>query len=528
MTMRLYKNRRNRKRMKAFLVSTLLLFSGMTQAQILIEGSVFGGGNIGEVDGSTSVTVNGGTVGKKIPLIDRTVDQNLQLHSRVEYGNVYGGGNGYVEIGTHTPGQVPNYNIRAGLVTGNTNVTIQGNAVVRRAVYGGGNMASVGNYTEEEGVYTYTPAEGKGGTKVTITGNALIGPKKEDLTQDDAGNTLSRAEIDTAFRYLGSNEGWVFGSSRGLAGDALKEYSFVDTTEVVINGSAQALNVFGSGENGHVKRGTFVNIAGNAIIGGVPLHNTDYAISSGTYSGVTVHLYGTDGELVEDEFGVGRLVTRGNVFGGGKGSDFIPWLANHQYSYSAGRTYGNATVKIEGNALIYNRVYGGGLLASVGTFTEDANHAITGVVDGTGLATVTIEGGTIGSPNSDGLNNGEVYGGGRGIPGRRSTGSIDPLHQALDLAYVGNTDVTVDGGTILNNVYGGAANGHVQGDSHVTIEETDSSKPTTIGLQGVGGWHGNVFAGGGGTTRYKGVGDDGRPCITQRVWRRRHRFGGYL
>ena len=35
--------------MKAFLVSTLLLVSGMAQAQILIEGNVYGGGNIGEV-----------------------------------------------------------------------------------------------------------------------------------------------------------------------------------------------------------------------------------------------------------------------------------------------------------------------------------------------------------------------------------------------------------------------------------------------------------------------------------------------
>ena len=481
-------------RRKTFILTAMLLVSGMAQAQILIEGSVFGGGNIGEVDGSTTVTVNGGTVGKKIPLIDRTIDQNLQLHSRVEYGNVYGGGNGYDKSITIESNVVPGFNRRAGLVKGNTNVTIKGDAVVRRAVYGGGNMASVGDYTEG-GVYA--PAQGKGGTTVTITGNALIGPKKEDLTQDDAGNPLSGAEIDTAFRYLGSNEGLVFGSSRGLAGDALKEYSFVNTTSVTINGDAQALNVFGSGENGHVLKDTYVKIAENAIIGGVPLHNTGYAISSGTYSGVTVHLYGSDGELVEDEFGVGRLVTRGNVFGGGKGFDFIPWLANHQYSYSAGRTYGNATVEIQGNAQIYNRVFGGGLLASVGTFTEDANHAITGVEEGTGLATVTISGGTIGSPVSDGHNNGEVYGGGRGIPGRRSTGSIDPLHQVLDLAYVGNTLVTVSGGIVMNNVYGGAANGHVQEDSKVVVSGG------TIGTTGVGGWHGNVFAGGGGTTRYK-------------------------
>ena len=145
--------------MKAFLVSTLLLVSGMAQAQILIEGNVYGGGNLGEVTENTSVTVNGGTVGKKIPLIDRKVDQNLQLNSRVEYGNVYGGGNGYDKSITIESNVVPGFNRRAGLVKGNTTVLIRGNAVVRRAVYGGGNMASVGDYTEG-GVYA--PAEGTG------------------------------------------------------------------------------------------------------------------------------------------------------------------------------------------------------------------------------------------------------------------------------------------------------------------------------------------------------------------------------
>ena len=70
-------------RRKAFiLLSGLLLAGGMASAQVFIEGNVYGGGNIGEVTESTSVTVNSGTIGKKIPLIDRKVDQNLQLHSR--------------------------------------------------------------------------------------------------------------------------------------------------------------------------------------------------------------------------------------------------------------------------------------------------------------------------------------------------------------------------------------------------------------------------------------------------------------
>ena len=69
------------------------------------------------------------------------------------------------------------------------------------------------------------------------------------------------------------------------------------------------------------------------------------------------------------------------------------------------------------------------------------------------------------------------------------------LHQLPDEAYVGHTHVLVTGGTIMNSVYGGAANGHVQGHTYVTISGGTSGHD-------LGGWHGNVYAGGGGTDRY--------------------------
>ena len=153
---------------KTFLLMALLLAGGLATAQVTIDGNVYGGGNLGQVDGSTTVTVNDGTIGKKIPLKDRKVDKDVQFN-RVDYGNVYGGGNGIPETGT-TPDR------NKGLVTGNTTVTI-GNSnnttgpVVRRAVYGGGNMASVGEYTVTNGVVTYTAG---GQTNVTVCGHALI------------------------------------------------------------------------------------------------------------------------------------------------------------------------------------------------------------------------------------------------------------------------------------------------------------------------------------------------------------------
>ena len=512
-------------RRRTFFLLGMLLAGGMASAQVVIEGNVYGGGNIGEVvktadgTGNTTVIVNGGTVGKKLGLEERKYDKDVQI-TRVDYGNVYGGGNGYEIIGTNPNGS-PIFNPNAGRVQGNTTVYVGGEAVVRRAVYGGGNIATVGIATipQQTGIAAY---ESGGQATVTITGNALIGPKMEDLTTATAeelaasGIANQDAYADSAFKYLGGNEGWVFGSSRGISGGALRHLSFVDETFVTINGNAQVMNVFGSGENGHVQTSTNVIVGGNAIVGGVPLHGTStpaaYTVVGGAYNGATLHLKATEGELIEDEYGVGREITRGNVFGGGKGSDFISWFANPKYCYTSGRVYGNTHVTIEENAKIYNRVFGGGLIAMVGTFVEetsddDDNHTIIGIASG-GHTYVNINGGTIGSFSATagltGLNNGDVYGGGRGLPGRpRKPGTgphglepLAPLHQVVDEAYVGHTHVTVTDGTIYNSVYGGGANGHVQGNTYVTINGG------TIGHD-LGGWHGNVFAGGGGTARYK-------------------------
>ncbi len=507
-------------RRKMFLLMAMLLSGSMASAQVFIKGNVFGGCELGEVKvdtegnkGNTAVTINGGTIGDKIPLADRKVDENGQV-KRIRYGNVYGGGNGY--DGTDYSQSAPSIDRNLGRVQGNTSVTIKGDAVVRHAVYGGGNLGTVGVCTINDDGTTATYTTG-GKTTVTIEGNALIGPTKADLTKDDEGNDLTQPVIDTAFKYLGGNEGMVFGGSQGLSGDEVKELSFVDTTEVIIRGNVTvAGNVFGGSENGHVQKGTSVLIQGSAVIGGIPLlggtgdYAYPYTVPEGSkYAGALIQ--GGVNELYEDDYGVGRRVFRGNVFGGGKGTDFVPWLLGQeppvqQYSYTSGDVYGNATVQIQGGT-VYNKVYGGGTIASVGTFQRtDTNnpHAITGIVQkdekDTGHCFVTITGGQIGT-NS--YNNGEVYGGGRGVVGRvREEGEpLLPIHQAIDLAYVGHTHVTIDGAVIKSSVYGGSANGHVQGNTKVLIKET-TPNTTYIGTAGLGAWHSNVYGGGGGTARY--------------------------
>jgi len=535
----------NRYRKRNVILAALLLMAGIAQAQVNIGGNVYGGCDIGQVSDSATVVVNGGTIGDTMRLKYRILDNNAQFLKRIEYGNVYGGGNGNRIIGQNSNGS-PIYDVNAGRVKGNTNVTIGGNAVVRRAVYGGGNIGTVGDFVVNPTTGLVTVHNGGGRTIVTITDYALVGPKLTDLTSPTRGELdTTRAYytdlgwtgwedahyVDSAFKYLGGNEGWVFGASRGVSGGALKHLSFVDTTIVTINGHAQVMTVFGGGENGHVQTGTNVIIGGDAVVGGIPLHGSGsitIPAGSGAYSGAT--FTAAVNETQEDGFGVGPMVFRGNVFGGGKGTDFISWFANPKYCYTSGRVYGNTTLTVEGNAKIYNRVYGGGAISSVGTFTYETssdpdNHTITGIVGRTGHAYVYINGGYIGSYSATagltGRNSGDVFGGGRGYPGRprrpQSDGpyGLEPLtilHQAVDEAYVGHTHVIVNGGTIYNSVYGGGASGHVQGDSHVTIKQT-SSTATKIGHD-LGTWHGNVYGGGGGTARYKEPGKDPHHSVT--------------
>ena len=461
----------------------------------LIVGSVYGGGENGRVMNNTNVAVTGGTIGRPLTLAERKTDEYVQLE-RIYTGNVYGGGSGATIL--RHDGEVPVFYDSAGTVYGNTNVTVSDSAVVRHNVYGGGNMASVGKFTANKitGIASYTSG---GLAKVTISGNALIGPKKKDLLSDNSDT------LKNNFKYLGANEGSVFGSSRGLSGGLLKHLAFADSTVVTISGNAQVVgNVFGGGENGHVQKGTNVIISGG-VIGGIPLHDTLHTVSGGEYDGVTVHLASGESEIYEDEYSAGARVQRGNVFGGGKGTDSILWQHPFKYCYTAGRVYGNAHVTVGDSAQIYNRVYGGGAVASVGTFknTDPTNsHAVTGIdsVGGkpTGTTYVTINGGRIGT---NGRNNGDVFGGGKGLAGGANSLQKGGT-QVVDEAYVGNTYVTVNGGTIASSVYGGSANGHVQGDAHVTINDTNRTNPTVIGTPGLGGWHGNVYGGGGGTNRY--------------------------
>lgn len=394
-----------------------------------IYGAVFGGGCNGHVKEGTYVQMTAGTIGHSLTATEKEV--NFLNPTPIYFGNVYGGGRGIDHA--NLPGTL---SLTAGVVYRNTKVEISGGRV-HHDVYGGGSLAIVA-----------------GSAHVIITGTAIIGTD-------------------------GQNAGYVYGSGRGMAGDTWSDMAYVNETHVTIgtNGGSDnpqvRASVFGGGSNGHVEEDTDVKIYTGTI--GTPL---------------------TTAEMVEADPNTGTnrpKVYRGNVYGGGRGVERSTTGLNPELSATAGRVFGNTNVEVNGGT-IYHNIYGGGSLASVGTFTVDATgHHFT---DGTGTATVTINGGIIGmssdvltslslSTNYSGLNNGQVYGSGRGEAGASYS----------DFAFVNNTYVNVNGGSVLGAVFGGGANGHVKADTHVTVDGgTVGIDDVTSGSFSI--YRGNVYGGG--------------------------------
>ena len=396
-----------------------------------ILGEVFGGAEQGTVRGNTRVNINGGIIGTQIGS-----DENAYY-----FGSVYGGGYGSNDVSEpHNDSSMRAVQI-AGRVYGNTSVAVT-NGTVKANVYGGGSYASVGNLTFGTTDNMPTACNGGGTAVVSISGGTI--------------------------------EGSVFGSSRGDVVELdqkLDDQAWTDSTSVTINTGAQVKgNVFGGGENGHVRGNTFVNIKGGTI-------------------GIAAADYNTN--VSATEFG-----QCGNVYGAGSGMDKI----DGKYNPKGGIVMGNTKVTVEGGYISRN-VYGAGAMASVGTASIDKEHRDSTKtfafswpykythVDGTGDAVVTITGGHIGTAANPTLS-GDVYGSARGEAGDRYVFNrlANVRTATVTVNYDSPSDNITGDNVIVGSVYGSGENGHVYDSTIVTLEN---------GLVG-----GSVFGGGKGTDTY--------------------------
>ena len=401
-----------------------------------IMGSVFGGGENGHVLTNTVVNINGGQVGGYPG--DIYGEGEHEDCANPYHGSVYGGGSG---LNLNVNGDMVGVDPEDGWVKGNSTVNIVSGAHVMRNVYGGSNVASVGltDGTETIDGKTYLiPVPYTGLATVNISGG-IIGTDGED----------------DIYNGIVASNGMVFGSSHGRAVIGDLNYAHVNSTHVIISAGADIRgSVFGGGDNGFVLDSTFVEIMDGTI-------------------GTTL----TAEECETDEFGSGEIIYRGNVYGGGRNLD----KENGLISTTAGFVNKNTRVMMTGG-LVRHNVYGGGSLACVG-FKDRP---------GTGIATVYINGGQVGST---GLNNGCVFGSGRGMPAKPGD---DELMKYASLAFTNNTYVTVEGtAKVMGSVFGGGENGHVAKKTKVTIDGV-----ATIGSEKMYPFTGNVFGGGRGVDRY--------------------------
>ena len=397
---------------------TSALVTGNTAVEMAggsVGKSVYGGGQLSQVGGNTSIIVRGGEIG------DSTGENAGET-----YGNVYGGGKGNTT------------NVRSGLVKGNTNITIRntmdGDVVVSSPsiyhnIYGGGAHGSVGTYTyaseaADAAINGYT----SGGTAaITITGGTI--------------------------GVNGKENGMVYGSSRGDVGAPSSIYDKVAwayNTNVLIGTAGQGTNhtsphikgsVYGGGENGHVYNNASVAI-----------HSGMVGIAEG--SPITDN-NGTPEDPSDDITYTGaEYPYRGNVYGAGCGTDkyysdptgvLNPQDGNGDtYNPLSGVVGMTTTVLIDGGHVVRD-VYGGGAMGSV-----------KGSPSVKGSSTVTIAGNA--EIGADGSGGGYVFAAARGD------------HAVPTMATVGTSTLNISGGTIWMDAYGGGQNGAVEG--AVTVNMT--------------------------------------------------------
>jgi hypothetical protein len=375
------------------LISNVTTTNVVIKPGATIKGSVYGGAEDGHVLSNTNVTVSGGQIG-----------DDEDDCSNTQHGHVYGGGRG---LGKNATGAFVE---SAGTVNGNALVTIT-DGEIKGNVYGGGQLASVG-LRDGSG----NPNPNTGWARVKISGG-IIGTSEN----------------------LDNERGNVFGSSRGVAGNAYKDYAYVNNTLVTLSSGSEVVkgNVYGSGDDGHVLLNTQVTINGGVV--------------------------GADG--------VSNL-NKGCVYGGGRGLNLD---ASGNLSPTAGLVKGDTKVSIQAGT-VYGDVFGGGNASAVtGHKLVDVLKPATG-----GAAEI----------------HGNVYGGCKTVPSAFATlnsglktvnvrdghimGSVfgcsyntvdgDPTSPEPTLADPQWTSfVNIDGGIIDGDVYGAGWAGEVKGSVGINI-----------------------------------------------------------
>ena len=385
------------------------------------ESNVYGGGAYGKIqNGDSAVTVNG--------LVTK---------------DVFGGGLG-----------LSSYSLNYGYVPGNASVTVNNSAAVKGNVYGGGAYGIVNGSTVvavygivEESVF----GAGQGspssvGTgRVGSVGGVTIGAGSEVWESVYGGGAYGNVNSGNITVTVDGEVGIsVYGGGLGKT-EYSTDYGYVPGNTTVITGSDSEIgvNVYGGGENGVVNGNTSVTVRG--IVQGSVFGGGFGFVGQKSTGTTTVTI---DGGTIGSEDDSGPEAHHGSVYGG---------------AYN-GRIDGSTSVSLINDATVYGNVFGSGLgvlgnESSTGASTVTVTSGtVYGNVYGAAMngyvssnATVTVNGGTV---------QGAVYGAGKG-------NRKDAILEAYP-SVNGNVTVQIQSGSV-NEVYGGSALGLVTGASSVNI-----------------------------------------------------------
>lgn len=435
-------------------------FFGSTELTIkgtaFIRGSVFGGSESGHVFGDTHVVI-GDDSGSQCQIGSGDGEENPYDESAwatAESTNALKPTNHWDYIPDGAP-----YD---------QNVIAEGKYSNNKSAEGGSNVATDGHtfygnvYGGGSGYYPYGPGDWlfsagrvEGSTRVEIkSGHILnnvyggcemsdvLGDAKVIMTGGTVGVPLTKAYIVETNPTIGH----IYGAGMGDKRIFFNQVTNVASSTVEVSGGKVYGSVHGGGEDGHVLGLAKTTISGDVEIG---------SVKDGTTSGFD-----------------------GNVFGGGQGSPT---------ALTAGTVGGNVELNIEGGTM-HGSVYGGGRIASVGTFFEMAkipdpdnpnkeidnpNYGKMQDGDNHGCITVNLKGGTI-------IQN--VYG---GCMGTRGMSAVDQVRFAVSKNVTVNLNEGVadnaKGCIVKGSIFGcNNVNSSPQGQVTVHIYKTQNAAASKI------------------------------------------------
>lgn len=432
--------------------------------QTVALGNVYGGGDLGQVNGSSTIVIKNSKVGEAVygggNNANLTGETSVSLLQKSETQLVYGGGNNgaigdltYVDIYDSTITDNVYGGGNKGEVSGSTKVTVA-KSKVTNSIFGGGQAANVNSTTVNVSEETQTKYIYGGGDQGEVIENTSVNVINSTIENNIYGGGNGAVEITGAVipgRVGGSTDVninqttayRIFGGGRGAT--ALVE----DDTDLILNTVNVTDDIYGGGDNGRVDGSTSVgvtnsNIGGSAYAAGngitAIVAGNSYIYAEGN-TRITKSLFGggnaaptgeTEASNVVAVVDVAGAVVGENVYGGANSSviygDTIVNIGNKAINDYYGITNDRFTI---GKIDISGTVYGGGeQMDPTKEFNFDTisvTGTITINVDGQGYDvgenTIYLHGSIFGSGNASSANtNGNIYIKNYGKPGAPKRG----------------------------------------------------------------------------------------------------------